>query len=47
MAITKRASGNGSVANMPAGLKAEDTCLELYRRFTTDPKAFALEAPHD
>jgi type I restriction enzyme M protein len=30
---------NGS---MPAGMKPEDACLELYRRFLADPKAFAL-----
>jgi type I restriction enzyme M protein len=29
-------------ANLPAGMKPEDTCLELYRRFRKDPKAFAL-----
>jgi type I restriction enzyme M protein len=25
---------------LPAGLKSEDTCLELYRRFRKDPKVF-------
>jgi len=29
-------------ANLPDGLKPEETCLELYRRFRKDPKAFAL-----
>lgn len=29
-------------ANMPAGMKPEDTCLALHRRFLADPKAFAL-----
>jgi len=29
-------------ASLPAGMKPEDTCLELYRRFRKDPKAFAL-----
>lgn len=28
--------------DMPMGMKAEDTCLELYRRFLADPKAFIL-----
>jgi len=27
-------------ANLPAGMKPEDTCLELYRRFRDDPEAF-------
>ena len=30
--------------NMPAGMKPEDTCLEVYRRFRKGPQAFALEA---
>ena len=34
-------------ANMPAGMKPEDSCIELYRRFQQDPKAFALEANHE
>jgi type I restriction enzyme M protein len=29
-------------ASLPPGMKPEDTCLELYRRFRKDPKAFAL-----
>jgi type I restriction enzyme M protein len=29
-------------ANMPAGMKAEDSCLALYRRFLANPKAFAV-----
>jgi type I restriction enzyme M protein len=29
---------------MPAGMKAEETCLELYRRFCKKPAAFALPA---
>jgi type I restriction enzyme M protein len=29
-------------AHLPAEMKPEDTCLELYRRFRKDPKAFAL-----
>ena len=29
-------------ANLPAGMKPEETCLELYRRFRKDPEAFAL-----
>jgi type I restriction enzyme M protein len=28
---------------MPAGMTADDTCLEQYRRFRKNPKAFALE----
>ncbi len=28
---------------MPTGMKPEDTCLELYRRFRTNPMEFALE----
>jgi type I restriction enzyme M protein len=28
--------------NMPAGMKPEDTCFELYQRFLADPQAFAL-----
>ena len=28
---------------MPAGMSAEDTCLELHRRFRKNPKAFLLE----
>jgi type I restriction enzyme M protein len=28
---------------LPTELNAEDTCLELYRRFRKDPKAFFLE----
>lgn len=27
-------------ANLPAGMKPEDTCLELYRRFRKNPEAF-------
>jgi type I restriction enzyme M protein len=34
-------------ANLPAGVKAEDTCLELYRRFQQDPNLFALEVNHE
>jgi type I restriction enzyme M protein len=30
--------------NMPKEIKAEDTCLELYRRFHKNPKAFLLAA---
>jgi type I restriction enzyme M protein len=30
-------------ASLPAGMKPEDTCLELYRRFLKDPDAFVLE----
>jgi type I restriction enzyme M protein len=29
-------------ANMPARMKAEDTCLELYRRFRADPSTFTV-----
>jgi len=29
-------------ASLPAGMKPEDTCLELYRRFRENPEAFAL-----
>jgi type I restriction enzyme M protein len=29
---------------LPAGLKPEETCLELYRRFRENPKAFLLAA---
>jgi type I restriction enzyme M protein len=29
---------------LPAGLKAEETCLELYRRFRKNPKTFLLAA---
>jgi len=29
-------------ANMPTGMKSEDTCLELYRRFLKDPGVFVL-----
>jgi type I restriction enzyme M protein len=29
---------------LPAGLKVEDTCLELYRRFRKNPKAFLAAA---
>ncbi|MCY2951312.1 MAG: N-6 DNA methylase [Planctomycetota bacterium] len=29
-------------ADLPAGMKPEDTCLELHRRFLKSPKAFAL-----
>jgi len=32
---------------MPAGMKPEETCLELYRRFRQQPAAFALPAPDD
>jgi type I restriction enzyme M protein len=28
--------------NLPAGLKPEDTCLEVYRRFLGNPQAFVL-----
>jgi len=28
--------------NMPAGMKPEDTCLEVYRKFLADPQAFLL-----
>lgn len=31
-------------ANMSAGMKPEDTCLELYRRFCKKPDAFVLKA---
>jgi type I restriction enzyme M protein len=30
-------------ANMPAGMKPEDTCLEQYRRFLANPKAYLLD----
>jgi hypothetical protein len=30
--------------HMPAGMTAEETCLELYRRFRQQPDSFALEA---
>lgn len=29
-------------ANTPAGMKPEDTCLELFRQFQKDPKAFSV-----
>ena len=29
---------------MPPGMKPEDTCLEVYRRFCKNPAEFALEA---
>lgn len=29
---------------LPAGMKPEDTCLELYRRFRKNPKAFLMAA---
>ncbi len=29
---------------LPAGITAEETCLELYRRFCKKPAAFALPA---
>lgn len=29
--------------SLPSGLKPQDTCLELYRRFQKNPEAFALE----
>jgi type I restriction enzyme M protein len=29
---------------LPAGMKPEDTCMELYRRFRKNPKAFLLSA---
>lgn len=29
-------------ANLPAGMKPEETCIELYRQFRKDPRAFAL-----
>ena len=29
--------------NMPAGMKPEDTCLEVYRRFFANPAAFFEE----
>jgi len=29
---------------LPTGLKSEDTCLQLYRRFRKNPKAFLVEA---
>ena len=29
---------------MPTGIKPEDTCLEVYRRFCKNPSEFALEA---
>jgi type I restriction enzyme M protein len=29
-------------AHMPAGIKPEDTCLELYHRFLTEPNSFVL-----
>jgi len=32
---------------MPAGMKPEDTCLELYRRFAADSHAFFLESRHE
>jgi type I restriction enzyme M protein len=28
--------------HLPKGMKPEDTCLELYRQFQANPKAFAL-----
>ena len=31
---------------MPAGITAEETCLELYRRFRKKPAAFSLEGSH-
>jgi type I restriction enzyme M protein len=30
---------------IPAGMSDEETCLELYRQFRTDPEAFALKQP--
>ncbi len=33
-------------ANMPSGMKREDTCLELYRRFVASPEAFIEENRH-
>ncbi len=33
-------------ADVPAGLRPEETCLELYRRFCKDPAAFARETSH-
>lgn len=32
-------------ADMPPGMKAEETCLELYRRFRAKPRSFLLEKP--
>lgn len=32
--------------NMPNGMKPEDTCLELYRRFAAAPEAFLQENRH-
>jgi type I restriction enzyme M protein len=29
-------------ADLPAGAKPEDTCLELYRRFVAKPRAFVM-----
>jgi hypothetical protein len=29
--------------HLPTGVKPEDTCLELYRRFRKNPKSFLLE----
>ena len=29
--------------NMPSGMKPEDTCFEVYRKFLADPQAFVLE----
>lgn len=34
-------------ANMPVGMKPEDTCLELCRRFQENPGAFALETHNE
>lgn len=34
-------------ANLPAGMKPQDTCLEVYRKFLADPKAFLLENSHE
>jgi len=30
--------------NLPPGVKPEDSCVELYRRFRSDPAAFLKEA---
>jgi hypothetical protein len=43
--MAKRNTNGGTAAdNMPAGMKPEDTCLELYRRFAADPEALLLQA---